>query len=251
VSLPDANSLWARLRAVTPARIGLARSGSAVDTRTNLAFQLDHARAKDAVHAAFDTEALVAGLAERRWHAIKLHSAATSRSVYLARPDLGRRLDQDSRDRLQGVSAGHDLVFVLTDGLSARAVTSHAVPLLDHVIPSLLRESWKIGPVAVVGEGRVAIGDEIGSALGASIVVVLIGERPGLTSPDSLGAYLTWHPEIGRTDAERNCLSNIRPEGLSYAEAARRLFYLCTQARRRGYTGVALKDESDVPSLEG
>jgi ethanolamine ammonia-lyase small subunit len=141
---------------------------------------------------------------------------------------------------------GCDLAFVMADGLSARAVASHALPLLDATLPLLRRNGWQIGPVAVVEQGRVAIGDDIGSTLGAGLVCVLIGERPGLTSPDSLGAYLTWQPKVGRTDAERNCLSNIRPEGMPYAEAAQRLIYLCTQARLRRCTGVALKDETPL-----
>jgi ethanolamine ammonia-lyase small subunit len=244
--LPDqkARTGWARLRAATPARIGLARSGSSIATRDHLAFQLDHARARDAVHEPFDAAALAQGLAERRLAFVHLHSAAADRATYLARPDLGRRLDERSRDELRNVSRGLDLVFVVADGLSARAVISHALPVLDLALPALSRGAWKIGPVAIVEQGRVAIGDDIGQTLDAALVAVLIGERPGLTSPDSLGIYLTWKPAVGRMDAERNCLSNIRPDGMPYAEAARRLVYLCTQAKRVGQTGIALKDLS-------
>jgi DNA-binding GntR family transcriptional regulator len=187
-------------------------------------------------------------LRERGLEAVQLHSAAADRPIYLARPDLGRRLDDASRAQMAAMPRGYDLAFVLADGLSARAVASHAVPLLDETLPQLSCQGLRIGPVAIVEQGRVAVGDEIGHRLGAALVCVLIGERPGLTSPDSLGAYLTWQPAPGRTDAERNCLSNIRPAGMACAEAAQRLVYLCTQARLRRCTGVMLKDETPSPS---
>src|SRR5216684_4514971 len=215
---------WARLRRHTPARIGLARAGSGLATREHLSFQLAHARGLDALHLA---------------------SAAGERRTYLVRPDLGRRLDERSRDRLDSCVRGHDLVLVLADGLSARAVQRHALPLLDAALPELRRQAWRLGPAIVVEQGRVAIGDEIGAALDAAIVAVLIGAQPGLTSPDSLGVYLTWAPAIGRQDSERNCLSNIRPEGMGYAEAAAKLVYLLAEARRRRLTGVGLKDEAE------
>jgi ethanolamine ammonia-lyase small subunit len=240
----EGDSRWTLLRAATPARIGLARSGSSIATRELLAFQLAHAEARDAVGESLDSELILRGLAERGLQALLLRSAASDRHIYLARPDLGRRLGESARTRL-GISVrNYDLVFVLADGLCARAVHRHALPLLDQALPELNRNQWRLGPVAVVQHGRVAIGDEIGHELHAALVAVLIGERPGLTSPDSLGVYLTWNPAIGRTDAERNCLSNIRPEGLTYAEAARHLMHLCTQARRRKCTGVTLKDET-------
>jgi ethanolamine ammonia-lyase small subunit len=241
---------WRRLRAATPARIALPRAGSAIATPAHLAFQLDHARARDAVHAPLDPEALLEGLRERGLAALKLHSAAPDRATYLSRPDLGRRLDAASRRAVEAAPRGCDLVFVIVDGLSARAVACHALPLIDQSLPAFRRDGWRIGPVAVVEQGRVAIGDEIGEILGAALVGVLIGERPGLTSPDSLGAYLTWQPQIGRTDAERNCLSNIRPAGMAYDEAAQRLNHLCGQARLRRCTGIMLKDETPSnPSL--
>jgi ethanolamine ammonia-lyase small subunit len=251
MSVPVGRDPWKRLREATPARIGLARAGASIATPAHLAFQLAHASARDAVHEALDPAPLLAGLEERGLEALRLHSAATDRPTYLARPDFGRRLDDASRAALATRRRGCDLAFVMADGLSARAVASHAVPLVDASLPLLRQDGWRIGPVAVVEQGRVAIGDEIGGMLGAGLVCVLIGERPGLTSPDSLGAYLTWQPEVGRTDAERNCLSNIRPEGMSYAEAARRLIYLCTQARLRRCTGVALKDETPLNSVAG
>jgi ethanolamine ammonia-lyase small subunit len=248
MSVPAGNDPWARMRAATPARIGLARAGSSIATADHLAFQLAHARARDAVHEPFDPGSLIDRLRERGLGAVQLHSAAVDRPTYLARPDLGRRLDDASRVAVAAMPRGYDLAFVLADGLSARAVTSHAVPLLDACLPQLRGGGWRIAPVAVVEQGRVAVGDEIGHMLDAALVCVLIGERPGLTSPDSLGAYLTWQPAPGRSDAERNCLSNIRPAGMPCAEAAHRLVYLATQARLRHCTGVMLKDETPSPS---
>jgi ethanolamine ammonia-lyase small subunit len=241
---------WARMRAATPARIALPRAGSAIATPAHLAFQLAHARARDAVHAPFDLDALLEGLHERGLPALALHSAAPDRAAYLAHPDLGRRLDAASRRAAGAAPRSCDLVFVIADGLSAQAVASHALPLLDESLPRIRRDDWRIGPVAVVEQGRVAIGDEIGEILGAALVCVLIGERPGLTSPDSLGAYLTWQPRIGRTDAERNCLSNIRLAGMAYEEASLRLTYLCGQARLRHCTGIMLKDEMPKDGTE-
>src|SRR5690348_7456702 len=240
---------WAKLRRHTPARIGLARAGSGLATREHLSFQLAHARARDAVHDALDAAPLLEGLRDRGLEALHLMSAAGERRAYLLRPDLGRRLDDHSRDHLDACPRGHDLVLVLVDGLSARAVQRHALPLIDAALPELRRRHWRIGPAAVVEQGRVAIGDEIGAALDTALVAVLIGERPGLTSPDSLGVYLTWGPAIGRQDAERNCLSNVRPEGMGYAEAAAKLVYLLGEARRRCLTGVALKDEAEARRL--
>ena len=235
---------WAALRRLTPARIGLARAGTALATREQLVLRRAHAEARDAVHDRLDAAPLVAALAARGLQALALHSAAPDRAIYLARPDLGRRLDAPSRDRLDACPRGHDLVLVLADGLSARAVARHALPLLDAALPVLRRDHWRIGPAPVVEQARVAIGDEIGGALDAALVAVLIGERPGLSSPDSLGIYLTWAPRIGRSDAERNCLSNIRPEGLACAAAAAKLIFLLNEARRLRLTGVELKDDS-------
>jgi ethanolamine ammonia-lyase small subunit len=249
MSVPAGDDPFTRMRAATPARIGLPRTGASIATGEHLAFRLAHAKARDAVHEPLDAGSLVDSLCGRGLAAVQLHSAAADRPTYLARPDLGRRLDEHSRTALTALPHGCDVVFVLADGLSARAVASHALPLLDHSLPSLRGNGWRIGPIAVVTQGRVAIGDEVGASLGAALVCVLIGERPGLTSPDSLGAYLTWRPVIGRTDAERNCLSNIRPAGMTYGEAAQRLVYLCTQARLRGCTGVMLKDETPLAAL--
>lgn len=246
---------WSDLRALTPARIALGRAGSSLPTRAHLDFQLAHARARDAVHDALDIQATGDGLqrAGMEWLAVRsaacpeLAEGAGQRDRYLQRPDLGRRLDQPSRESLERRFASptpSDAAFVLADGLSARAVHRHAVPLLSLVYPALLHEGWSLAPVVLAEQGRVALGDEIGLLLRARLVVVLIGERPGLSSPDSLGAYLTWHPRPGRTDADRNCISNIRPQGLAYEQAAGRLRYLMNEARRRKLSGVALKDET-------
>lgn len=241
------------LKAATPARIFLPSAGATVATSANLAFQLAHAEARDAVEDRLDTAALAEPLRATGLQVLDVDSAASNRRAYLMRPDLGRRLTEASRARLQDFAGGYDFVFVIADGLSARAVAAHAAPLLQAAIAPLQAEGWRIGPLVIVSQGRVAIGDEIGEALDAKLVAVLIGERPGLSSPDSLGVYLTFAPRIGRTDAERNCLSNIRREGMSYAEAARRLVYLASEARRRETSGVALKDASGLaasPALD-
>ena len=216
------------LRSFTPARVALGRTGHSLPTAELLRFRLDHARARDAVYEPLDPASL--GIPH-----ILLRSAAPDRATYLRRPDLGRRLCAESRlDR-----ADYDAAIVIADGLSAPAVHRHAMPLLDALLPKLA--DWKVAPLCVALQARVAIGDEIGERLGARLVVVLIGERPGLTSPDSLGIYVTWDPRPGRTDAERNCISNVRSEGLSFAAAAEMLFMLMNTARQRRLTGVALQ----------
>ncbi|MGA2597534.1 MAG: ethanolamine ammonia-lyase subunit EutC [Bryobacteraceae bacterium] len=230
------------LRDFTMARVGLERAGAALATREVLAFQLAHAAARDAVHQSLDRVSLQIACAERNWPLVTLHSAAADRTVYLRRPDLGRRLDELSREALVG-NDPCDIAAVLVDGLSALAVERHALPLLDLLLPLFDDAGWSRADLALVEQGRVAIGDEIGLALHASLALVLIGERPGLSAPDSLGAYLTCHPTPGRTDAERNCVSNIRPDGLGYREAADRIFALASEARRRKFTGVGLKED--------
>ena len=228
---------WAALRAATPARIGLGRSGDAQPLAAVLAFQLAHARARDAVVAALDTDAIAAALPDRT--TLHVRSRASGRDVYLRRPDLGRRLDPACVGML--APGGWDAVFVIADGLSAGAVQRHAVPVLRATLARLA--GWRIGPVVIATQARVALGDEIGAALGAGMVVMLIGERPGLSVADSLGIYLTAHPRVGRRDAERNCLSNIHPAGgFGYDEAAGQLARLMHAARRRGLSGVASGD---------
>lgn len=240
--LPVSAGLAARLRAMTTARVGLGRTGVSQETRDLLDFQRCHAQARDAVHSRLEAAALAANLAEiTGGEVLRLHSAARDRATYLQRPDLGRRLDEAGRELLTGRGDGApDLALIVADGLSALAVERHAAALVCELLPRL--EGWRLAPLCVVEQGRVAIGDEIGQALGAKLSVVLIGERPGLSSPDSLGAYVTWQPRVGRTDAERNCVSNIRAEGLSYAQAAVQLGYYLAEARRRQLTGVGLKE---------
>ncbi len=233
----------ARLRTLTPARVGLGRTGVSQQTRDLLEFQCAHARARDAVHARLEAAALAAVLSEITGPVLRLHSAAKNRASYLQRPDLGRQLDEASRATLACLEPNQwQLALILADGLSALAIERHAPPLLRELLPRL--EGWRAAPICVVEQGRVAIGDEIGAALGVQLCVVLIGERPGLSSPDSLGAYITWQPQPGRTDAERNCISNIRVEGLTYKQAATQLVFYVTEARRRELTGIALKEET-------
>lgn len=243
---------WRSLRRHTPARIGLGRAGVSLPTAAQLDFQLAHAQARDAVHRPLDVASLRDEIEALGLPTLALHSAAGSRPIYLQRPDLGRQLDTVSREQLEALrrpraaqgNAPRDIAIVVADGLSALAVQRHAVPLITALRAEPATARWSIAPVAVVEQGRVAVGDGIGELLDARIAVVLIGERPGLSSPDSLGVYLTWAPRIGRHDAERNCISNVRPEGLGYADAAHRLAYLLDEALRRGLTGVGLKDES-------
>lgn len=236
---------WEAMRRFTNARIALGRAGDSLPTTPLLAFNLAHAQARDAVHHALDLSSLGQQLMKSGFAIQQVHSAAANRQVYLQRPDLGRRLSTDSREVLIQQSTDQpDVVFVIADGLSSTAAQRHAMPLLNAICPILL--DWKIGPVVVAQQSRVALGDEIGEILGAQFVVMLIGERPGLSSPDSLGIYLTHAPKVGCTDAQRNCISNVRPEGLSYAAAATKLHYLMTEARRLKLTGVELKDNSDA-----
>ncbi len=235
---------WNRLRGLTPARIALGRTGSSLPTREVLAFALDHARARDAVHAAFDAQALAGRIEALGFATLTVESAAGDRATYLRRPDLGRQLSHDSRARIRHTSP--DLCIVVADGLSSAAVHAHAAPLLAALQPHIAQAGWTAGPVVLAHQARVALGDEVGERMGARMTVLLVGERPGLSSPDSLGAYLTFGPRVGRTDAERNCISNIRPAGLSYEQAAFKLAWHVREALRLGLTGVALKDESDL-----
>lgn len=237
---------WTDLRAYTAARLALGRAGASLPTAEVLRFGLAHAQARDAVHIALDTAVLQTGLEADGLATLLVRSAAPDRATYLARPDLGRRLADDSTAHLRrhAPAGGCDLLLVIADGLSSLAVARNARALVAEIRRGL-PVGWTLGPVVIATQARVALADEIGQALGARLVAMLIGERPGLSSPDSLGAYLTWAPQPGRSDAQRNCISNIRPEGLGYAEAARRLWWLCREARRLGLTGVALKDNSD------
>ena len=250
--MADVSDPWATARALTSARIGLARVGASVATEALLEFRLAHARARDAVHAELDVPCLMTDLAAIGWdgEVRTADSAATNRTEYLLRPDLGRILSADARIRLAD-AAPRDLAVVVADGLSALAVQAHAAPVLAALAPALRADRWTVAPPVVVRHGRVAIADVIARLQGAGAVLILIGERPGLSSSDSLSAYLTWAPHEATTDAERNCISNIRPDGLAPREAAPRIAYLLHEMRRRGVSGVALKDESDTASHLG
>jgi ethanolamine ammonia-lyase small subunit len=246
--------------AVTTARIGLGEAGAAIPTREHLRFQLDHALARDAVHTPLDEATLLRELQRRGLASLLLRSAVTAepagdqRRTYLQRPDLGRTLHRDSQQLLRECAAATtvppEIVFILADGLSALAIERHALPLLDATLGLLAAEPSTVGPICVVTQARVAVGDSVGSLLGARCTVVLIGERPGLSSPDSLGVYITWQPALGRTDAERNCISNVRVGGLSYAAAAGRLVHILREAFRLETSGIALKDDLPAVALD-
>ena len=238
--LPAPDDPWQALRRRTAARIGLGRIGASLPTAELLRFGLAHAQARDAVHGALDADALGAELQAHGYAVLQAKSMAPDRETYLLRPDLGRRIDGDSRTLLEQAPRA-DVALVIADGLSAQAAQRHAAP-----VALLLRDllgGWP-APVVIAQQGRVALGDDIGAALGARLAIVMLGERPGLSSPDSLGLYLTWKPRRGLTDAARNCISNVRPQGLAYDTAAQRLLWLLDAASTRQLSGVNLKDET-------
>ena len=241
---------WSELRAHTQARIALGRTGVSLPTQELLRFGFAHAMARDAVHLPLDADALCTALQAAGWTTLQVHSAAVDRPTYLLRPDLGRVLDEASIAALtqSATPAGCDVQIVVGDGLSSLAVSRHALPLIEE-IRAQAAARWRFGPIVVARQARVALGDPVGELLRARIVVMLIGERPGLSSPDSLGIYITWAPRVGRIDAERNCISNVRPEGLGYARAAHKLLWLCSEGQRLQVTGVQLKDGSDFAEL--
>lgn len=250
---------WRRLREFTDARIGLGRAGISLPTSELLAFQLSHAQARDAVHLPLDVDALCSELAADPQLAalgepMRLHSQATDRMTYLQRPDLGRLLDDASREQLVelGCDKPSDLAIVIVDGLSSRAIAQNAVPFLQRFMGLLASElpECSLAPLTIVEQGRVAIGDDVGALLNARAVLLLIGERPGLSSPDSLGLYLTWSPKPGLTDASRNCISNVRPAGLPHVEGAKRALYLLREAQRLKLSGVNLKDRTEDAVIE-
>jgi ethanolamine ammonia-lyase small subunit len=244
VSLVQTNS-WENLRAHTRARIALGRVGSSLPCAEVLRFGLAHAQARDAVHRPLDCTLLQRELKEEGFSPLVVHSEAGDRQIYLLHPDLGRRLNDDSRMRLKQTPPAAEIAIVIADGLSAVAAQRHALPVL-RLLRQQLDTDWMRTPIIIARQGRVAIGDDIGALLAARLVVVMIGERPGLTSPDSLGIYLTYQPRIGRMDSERNCISNIRPEGLPYDAAAHKLVYLVRQALRLQLSGICLKDDSGL-----
>jgi ethanolamine ammonia-lyase small subunit len=234
---------WDALRGLTAARIGLKRSGASLATAPLLEFQLAHARARDAVHEALDEARLEHDLAPLGLPVVTIASQANDRPQFLMRPDLGRQLSTEAERALESKKGSYDIAFIISDGLSAGAAQKHAAPLLAEIIPAL--KDWRIAPLVIVRLGRVGAGDAVAAALNATSVVILLGERPGLTAPDSLGAYLTWKPHAGTTEADRNCVSNIRPEGVRYADAARTIVHLLRAMRAGGISGIALKDDSD------
>ncbi|OYX14327.1 MAG: ethanolamine ammonia-lyase [Rhizobiales bacterium 32-66-8] len=238
---------WLAFSRHTPARIALGRTGASLPTQEVLNFALAHAQARDAVHTPFAADQVAGEIRALGFSTLPVTSAAPVREVYLRRPDLGRRLSDDSRVQLQAAAAGPvDLALVVADGLSSAAVHAQTVPFLTALKPWIAAQGWSLAPVVVAAQARVALGDEAAALLKARAVVVLIGERPGLSSPDSLGLYLTFAPQPGLTDAARNCISNVRAEGLSHAAAAFKLAWHLKEAFRRGLTGVGLKDESDT-----
>lgn len=241
---------WSVLRRFTDARIGLGRSGSALPTREVLKFSMAHAQARDAVKTPIAWEPIESALSELDLKSVRVESAASDRDIYLRRPDLGRQLSSDARQRLAGLSAAApDLLIVVGDGLSSTGVMANAVATIATLLPAARKHDWNLGPVLLASQARVALGDDAGEVLGAKSVLMLIGERPGLSSPDSLGAYLTWEARVGRKDAERNCISNIRTGGLSHDEAAFKIAWLLREAFSRKLTGVQLKDESDYAGV--
>jgi len=246
---------WAGLRAHTDARIALGHAGVSMPTKAHLEFQRDHAMARDAVWMSLDLEAMKDALERVQGRAssgpvkaLTVHSAAVDRTTYLRRPDLGRILDEDSKGRLHAVRTATpvDISLVFCDGLSSKALETNASPFLEAFLP--LCSHWTLSPLVLASQARVALGDEVASLLGARVAVVLIGERPGLSSPDSMGIYLTWnpHPRVTRDDG-RNCISNIRPAGMSCADGAAKLAWLLERSMRLGLSGLGLKDEQEAP----
>ena len=248
---------WANLRTFTDARIAIGRTGTAEPLRASLDFKLAHAHARDAVHSALDLAKLTAQFQTFQLPVLTLHSQAKDRFEYIQRPDFGRRLDTVSHNELATLLTQtqtsvrintaptlctYDVALIFADGLSATAINEHAFPLLELLIPKLQNLNLKMGPLSIIEQGRVAIGDEVGALLNAQIAVIFIGERPGLSSPDSMGAYLTYAPQIGTTDEARNCVSNIRTRGLVYAAAVEKIVYLIEESLRLKLTGVGLKD---------
>lgn len=243
---------WSQLKSFTQARIALGRVGSSLPTQEVLDFSLSHALARDAVHLGLDTQALMAHIQSTLSVDVhQVHSKAQDRASYLLRPDRGRQLSEDSGLQLKAAKTKQpiDLLLVVADGLSSLAIKNHALPLLQEIHAQAPAE-WHLGPVVIASQARVALADEVGEILGAKMVAMLIGERPGLSSPDSLGIYLTHQPRRGRSDADRNCISNVRPDGLVYAAAAKKLLWLAKEALRLNLSGVALKDESDVVIIQ-
>jgi ethanolamine ammonia-lyase small subunit len=238
---------WQALQQFTNARIALGRTGHAVPIQQVLNFKLAHAFARDAVYSELDKPDISERLEKLCLKYYWLHSKAEDRTMYLQRPDFGRRLNSKSIQQIAVAATNPvDINIVIVDGLSATAINQHAIPFLQIIVPQLQAKQWTIAPITLVQQGRVAIGDEVGMLQKAKLSIVLIGERPGLSSPDSMGAYITYKPTIGNTDERRNCISNIRPEGLPLEDAANTLLYLVSEALRLQLSGVGLKDETKL-----
>jgi len=241
---------WADLKQFTRARIALGRVGSSLPTKEILNFGMSHAMARDAVHLALDIDTLQLQIESLGVEVLKLHSRAPDRASYLLRPDWGRRLGDESAQLIKALPQEKiDVSIVIGDGLSSLAVQKHAAPMLQAIQQAMPGE-WKLAPVVIASQARVALADEVGELMNAHMVILLIGERPGLSSPDSLGLYLTYQPKLGCSDADRNCISNVRPEGLNYEAAAKKLMWLAKESIRLKVSGVALKDESDVHQID-
>lgn len=231
------------LKKHTPARVALGRTGHSIPTQRLLEFNLDHARARDAVYSVFDLEKTTSQLSELGLTSVRLRSRAEDRREYLLRPDFGRALHQDSRQEILNLAPPEsELCIVIADGLSAVAINTHAVEVIKLLLEKIQKANWRLAPVALMTQGRVAIADDIGEGFRAEMTLILIGERPGLSSPHSLGAYLTHRPRTGLTDERRNCVSNIRPDGLPYERAAEKIFYLLQEMKTLQLSGVGLKD---------
>jgi ethanolamine ammonia-lyase small subunit len=240
---------WGELKSFTDARIALGRTGYSMPTDEYLKFSLAHARARDTIHTPFDRDKVKGKLENMGLDTICVESSAPDRSVFLTRPDLGRRLSDKSREKLKKMDyPGADVLLVIGDGLSSKAVHKQAVPLIQHLLPYLGELNLSVGPVVLAEQSRVALADDIAEQMHCKLVASLIGERPGLSSPDSLGVYMTYKPYWGRLESERNCISNIRPAGLSYQKAAFKLAWLIEAAFDMKKSGTALKDQSDDPS---
>lgn len=237
---------WQSLKQFTAARIALGSTGVAIPLKEVLQFRLAHAHARDAVFSQLNEAVLLQELVQFKLDCFSLHSNAKDRNEYLQQPNFGRQLNESSVSQLQNINTPCDIALIIADGLSATAINNHAVPLLKVLIPLLRQPDFSLAPITIVQQARVAIGDEISVLLKAKFSIVLIGERPGLSSPDSMGAYLTYNPDIGLTDESRNCISNIRPEGMDYKTAAEKIYYITTEAFRLQYSGVALKDNAGL-----
>jgi len=248
------NDPWLALRRFTQARIALGRAGHALPTRALIEFQLSHARARDAVQLPWEIDACVERVRGLGAEALVLETPVASRGEYLRRPDLGRVLTDASREHLRGARGdAADLALIVSNGLSSTAVQRHGFELLREIVNGCRARGLSLAPITLVANGRVALMDDIGSTLAARVVVIMVGERPGLSAADSLGLYLGFAPQPGNSDAQRNCISNIRPpEGIGYQEAAAKLLSLAEQALRHGLSGVLLKDETEdgVPKLK-